>query len=156
VPGFEPSGRTGLRSELSAEDWPIRGSVCEELLATEGGNLLAEILPSWLTGEIMPQAQDETIATYTKKFADTDAHIDFDSAQPLRGEAACAALLKIRAFDKSPRAHFFLPSKAGGHQSRIIITDATIENDMLKLLTIIPEGKREMPYADFIRSQKKV
>ena len=30
--------------------WPMPGSQFEELLATEGGNVLAETLPLWLAG----------------------------------------------------------------------------------------------------------
>ena len=142
--------------ELEEDEWPPRGSVFEELLATEGGNLLAEVLPDWLAGTLEAQPQDDTLATFTKKFSDADARVEFDPACPPTGAEARAALLKIRTFDKSPRAHFFLtdPEKPDARPMRVIITDAAIENDTLKLLTIIPEGKREMPYEDFIRSRK--
>jgi len=142
--------------ELEEDEWPPRGSVFEELLATEGGNLLAEVLPDWLAGTLEAQPQDDVLATFTKKFSDTDARVEFDPTHPPTGAEARTALLKIRTFDKSPRAHFFLTdaAKPDARPMRIIITDAVIENDTLKLLTIIPEGKREMPYEDFMRARK--
>ena len=62
---------------------------------------------------------------------------------------ARAQFLKIMAFDKNPRA-YFLDSR----NRRIIVTDAEIKADKLEILKVIPEGKKEMPYADFLRGQK--
>ncbi len=147
------------RIELEPEDWPPRGSVFEELLATEGGNLLAEIMPEWINGATTSVPQNESEATFTKKFTDVDALIEFDPVCPPKGVAARATLLHIRAFDKSPRAYFMLinsnPEKQKECAKRIIITDAIIEDDTLKILSIIPEGKREMPYQDFMRQFRK-
>ncbi len=110
--------------------WPPKGSEFEKFLATEGGNLLAETLEPWIAGDVPAEPQDEAAATYTKKFSPEDALID-PSGDP-REE-----LLKIRAFDKSPRAHFFHNGK------RIIVTDAAIVDSKLKILRVIPEGKQE-------------
>lgn len=127
------------RIELEEEQWPPKGSEFEQLLATEGGNLLAETIPHWLSGAIEPEQQDESLATYTKKFTSEDALID------LNGNSR-EQLLKIRAFDKSPRAHFMTPEG-----KRVIVTDARIEDGKLKILRVIPEGKKEMDYRDFDR-----
>ena len=54
--------------------------------------------------------------------------------------------LKIQAFDKNPRAHFFVDGK------RIIITSAEYKNGQLKILRVIPEGKKETLYKDFLKS----
>jgi methionyl-tRNA formyltransferase len=113
--------------------WPPRGSMFEELLATEGGNLLAEILPDWIAGRITPEPQDESRATFSRKFSDKDALVDLSGG-------ARENLLKIRAFDKNPRAYFI---KDG---ARVIITEADIEDGALVLKKVIPEGKKEMPY----------
>jgi methionyl-tRNA formyltransferase len=128
------------RIELEDEQWPPKGSEFEQLLATEGGNLLAETIPHWLSGQIEPEMQDESKATFTRKFSDADSLID------LNGDAH-AQLLKIRAFDKNPRAHFITP--AG---KRVIITEAELKDGALHILRVIPEGKKEMPYADFQRA----
>jgi methionyl-tRNA formyltransferase len=130
------------RVELEEEAWPMPGSQFEDLLATEGGNVLAETLPLWIAGKITPEPQDESKVTFTKKFTDVDSLIDLASN-------ARENYLKIRAFNKNPRAHFV--TAAG---KRVIITDAEYNNGALTILKVIPEGKKEMPYADFLRGTK--
>ena len=132
-----------IELEEGAGGWPPTSSFLEELLATEGGNLLAEILPKWLAGTITPEPQEESKATYTHKFKDQDALVD------LMGDAR-TNLLKIRAFDQSPRAHFFTQ---GG--KRVVITDAEIKDGALEVIKVIPEGKREMLYKTFLQSGVK-
>ncbi len=132
------------RIELEESAWPPQGSMFEDLLATEGGNLLAEALKPWLEKEITPVPQNEHEATYTKKFSDADARID------LKGEPY-EQLLKIRAFDSNPRAHFFTQTPSG-RDFRVLVTEADIENNMLRILRVIPEGKPEMDYETFLHS----
>lgn len=131
------------RIELEEDAWPPRGSEFEMLLATEGGNLLAETIPHWVSGQIDAEPQDESEATFTRKFTDADSLID------LRGDPR-EQLLKIRAFDNPPaggprgqRAHFFHNGK------RIIITEARITDGKLEILKVIPEGKKEIEYKTF-------
>ncbi|KKW35948.1 MAG: Methionyl-tRNA formyltransferase [Candidatus Adlerbacteria bacterium GW2011_GWA1_54_10] len=128
--------------EIDEEEWPQKGSLLTTMLFTEGANLLVEIMPQWIAGGIKPEPQNNSEATYTRKFTDEDARID------PRGDAR-AQFLKIMAFDKNPRA-YFLDSR----NRRIIVTDAEIKADKLEILKVIPEGKKEMPYADFLRGQK--
>ena len=87
--------------------------------------------------------QNEDEATYCKKITKEDGQINLED-DPYQN------LLKIKAFEEWPTAYFFLGNK------RIIITDATIEDNKLKILKVIPEGKREMPFADFMRGQKSL
>lgn len=130
------------RVEIAEEDWPMRGSELEELLSSEGGILLAETIPQWLAGTLTPEPQEHAQATYTKKFEKDEALID------LAGDAR-QNLLKIAAFDKSPRAHFI---DADG--TRVIITDATLREDgSLEIISVIPEGRKEMTYAQYRRGQ---
>lgn len=124
-----------LPAQEGEEDpWPPKGSLFEDFLATEGGNLLAETMPLWIQGEITPEPQDETKATFTKKFTGEDSLID------INGEAR-EQLLKIRAFDKNPRAHFFTTEG-----KRVIITEAEVVDGQLIIQKIIPEGKKETLY----------
>lgn len=119
--------------------WPPKGSEFEKLLAVEGGNLLAEVLPLWVAGTITPEEQNSAEATYTKKFTDDDARLD------LAGDPR-TAYLKIRAFDAGPRPYFL--TSAG---KRVIATDATLDQGTLHITRVIPEGKKEMDYQDFLR-----
>lgn len=127
------------RIEIDEADWPMRGSVLSELLSTEGGTLLAETIPQWMKGEITPEEQDHGKATYAKKFGKEDARID------LAGDAK-ENLRKVRAFDLNPRA-FFLDE----HGKRVVITGAELKEDKLLLLSVIPEGRKEMSYEEYLR-----
>lgn len=131
----------------STGGWPPKGSEFEELLAIEGGNLLAETMPHWISGQIEAELQDESKATFTRKFTDADSllqtkssgndsHIEFEG-DPYQN------LLKIRAFDKNPRAHFLHNGK------RVIVTEARIQDGKLEILKVIPEGKKETDFKNF-------
>lgn len=132
--------------EIAQEEWPPRGSMYEDLLATEGGNLLAETMPHWLSGDIEPLAQEHAQATYTKKFTDADARIDL-VRDPREN------FLKVKAFDKSPRA--WSEFERSGKRLRVIIADADFKDGALVPTRVIPEGRKEMDYADFLRSGAK-
>jgi len=129
------------RIEIEESDWPPQGLTLSQMLFTEGINLLAEVLPDYLSGKLTLIAQDEAGATYTKKFTDTDALLDLTKPRE--------AFLKIRAFDKSPRAHFI--NEKG---KRVVVTDAAWQAGELKILKVLPEGKKEMGYDDYLRGQR--
>lgn len=134
---------SAARIELTHEDWPPKARVLEELLATAGGELLAETIPPWIRGELTPEHQEHAAATYTQKTSTQDAQVELDD-DPYQN------LLKIRAYEGAPGAYFF--TERGGRRVRVKITDAEIAPDgSLRLLRVIPEGKREMPYEDFLR-----
>jgi len=118
----------------------------EKTLATEGARLFVHILPEWLIGAIHPIMQNEEKATYCQKIekADGELQIDLDHLE----KNAQKNFLKIKAFEEWPTAYFFFKGK------RIIITDAIIEDQKLLILKVIPEGKKEMPFVDFMRGNK--
>ncbi|MEK7109030.1 MAG: formyltransferase family protein [Patescibacteria group bacterium] len=129
------------RIEIAAEDWPPKGLLLSQMLFTEGVNLLAEVLPEYLAGTLPLEPQDEKLATYTKKFNDEDARIDL-AGDPRQN------FLKTQAFDKNPRAHFV--DKKG---RRVVVTDARFADGKLEILTVIPEGKKEMPFKAYCASR---
>lgn len=114
----------------------------EKELAIEGARLFAHILPEWLIGAIDPIMQNEAEATYCKKISKTDGELDFNGD-------ILTNLLKIKAFEEWPGTYFF------DNDKRIIITEATIEDGKLKIEKVIPEGKKEMSYEDFLRGKRK-
>jgi hypothetical protein len=63
--------------------------------------------------------------------------------------APSPSLTLLSIFEEWPTTFYFHNNK------RIIITDATIEDNKLKILKIIPEGKKEMLYEDFLRGLRK-
>ena len=134
--------------EFADDTCPPRGSELEELLATEGGNLLAETLPEWIAGNIEAVPQDSALATFSHKFSDEDARIDLERAKT-DAPYAREAFLKIRAFDKGPRAYAMIGGK------RIILTEAQWKDGQLEILRVIPEGKKEMNWEEFLRMSAK-
>ncbi len=129
------------RIELAPEDWPPRATIFEALLAHAGGQLLAETIPPWLAGTITPEAQDHTQATFSQKITKDMGRIDL-ADDPYQN------LLKIRAYDGWPSAYFIQSQK--GKDVHVKITDAELAPDgTLRILRVIPEGKKEMSYEDF-------
>ena len=127
-----------------AEDaWPLRGQALDTLLATHGGELLAHTLPSWIAGTLTQREQDHTSATFCTKITKEMGELDL-AHDPYKN------LLKIRAFDGWPGTFFY--TEKNGKRMRVKITDAELNTDgSLKILRIIPEGRNEMSYDDFIR-----
>ncbi len=130
------------QASVELHDWPLASRVLSALLAKEGGGLLAEAIPLWVKGEIIPEPQAHDAATYTKKFEKEDARLD------LSGDPH-ANLLKIRAFDGDPIAYFL--TKRNGRDIRVKVTAAREEDGKLIIERVIPEGKKEMDYEDFLR-----
>jgi methionyl-tRNA formyltransferase len=64
-------------------------------LAMLGAELLVETLPGYLAGEIMPQPQDDALATYAAKLSKSDGELDL--TQP-----AEALARKVRAYSPWP------------------------------------------------------
>lgn len=142
------SGPIVAQASIEPTPWPPRANELEELLFTEGAKLLVEIIPRWTSGKIKPEAQSEDKATFTKKIKKEDGLIELDGN-------AYQNLLKIRAYEQWPTAYFIanrnsLPAQAD-KQIRVKITDAEIKNDVLKINKVVPEGKKEMDYEDFLR-----
>ena len=87
--------------------------------------------------------QDHSRATFTKKFTKEDALIDL-AEDPYRNYK------KIRAFDEI--AYFF--TERNGNRIRVRIADAAYKDGVLVITRVIPEGKNEMSYEDFLRGAR--
>lgn len=125
-----------VQEEITLPEWPPRYRALEELLAKRSGELLAKLIPSWIDGSITPQEQDHTKATYTKKITKPDSDITNDSPH--------VALRKVRAYEVWPRAR----------NGNLIITEAHVQDGELVVDRVIPPGKKEMNYSDYLRGQK--
>ncbi len=132
------------QKEISAEPWPPHYTILEKKLGTECGHILAEILPEWVAGKIPEKEQNHDLATYTKKIEKTDGQISLD-------DDAEKNLRKIRAFEVWPNAYFFAKSKNDAKEIRVIIKDAEMIDSKLEINRVIPEGKKEMNYRDFLK-----
>lgn len=125
------------RIEIEEEDWPMRAPILEELLAHAGGELLAETIPAWISGALTPEEQEHTAATYSEKLTKADGELDL-SGDPYQN------LLKIRAYEGWPGTYFF------DNGTRVKIVDVELAEDgTLRILRVVPEGKKEMDYEAF-------
>jgi len=104
-----------------------------------GGELLIKILPELAEGKIKETSQDESNATFCKKIKKENGLIDLD------GDAV-TNYNKFRAYAFWPRIFFFKNNK------RIIITDAILEGNKFIIKKVLPEGKREIKYEEFLKT----
>jgi len=131
------------QTAVSPENWPLTKTELEDILAHEGGVLLAYLLPQWVQGKVTPQEQEHTQATYTPMIRKKDAELDLEDVPPR------LTFLKIKAYDKNPRAYFITHN-----QKRVLVTDASFKNNKLVIKKVIPEGKKEILYKMFLTSQR--
>jgi methionyl-tRNA formyltransferase len=124
------------------DTWPTKPEV-RTTLATLGGRLLAEAIPLWVAGSIDEQEQEHEYATCTQKITKADGELTLT-------DDAYKNFLKIQAYTPWPGTFFF--AEKNDKRLRIKITDATLENGALKILRVIPEGKKEVDYETFLRS----
>ncbi len=127
--------------ERIMNNWPPRGSELTRDLAHFGGSLLADVIPEWLNG-LKAFPQDHSHATFTKKITKEDGLLDFTDDPVMNYK-------KVRAYDDWPGTYFFTTKH--GKNIRVKVTDATFEDGKLVITRVIPEGKKEMTYEDFLR-----
>jgi len=102
-----------------------------------GGDLAVETIPKWIQGEITPQEQDHSKATYTQKFTKEDGHIDWQ-------KPALYIEKQVRAFLPWPGAFTFWKGK------RVKILKAHIEQGKLVIDELQLEGKKPMSMREFL------
>lgn len=128
------------KAELAA--WPVDHVALGKLLAAQGGRMIARLLPDILAGTAKATEQDHAKATYTKKISKEDGLIDL-SADGYQN------WLRFNAYKGWPGSFFFVDK--GGKQTRVSITEATYENGAFAPLTVVPEGKKPLPWLEFKR-----
>ncbi len=131
------------QKKLTISEWPIDVEKLEKLQGEEGGKLLAQTLPAWIEGSVTEIPQDHNKATYTKKITKADGFINLDD-DPVRNYR------KIQAYKGWPTAYFF--AKKDGKDIRVIIRQASLREGVLEITRVIPEGKKEVNYKDFLKS----
>jgi methionyl-tRNA formyltransferase len=155
------------QARVELPEWPVLGRTLDELLFREGGRLLAEVIPLWLKGEITPEPQDDTAATFTRKFEKADGELDL-AGDPYRN------YLKYCAMDGWPGTYFRVSSRqptadsadrvrvnseqspvdSGDTSLRVKVAEAEYTDGEFRILKVIPEGKREMSYEDWQRNRQ--
>ena len=116
--------------EYNVPEWPKKEEL-EKTLGDVGGELLANILPKWVSGEIEQIEQDHSKATYCVKIEKNDALLDLAGNPYLN-------FRKVKAYSGWPNAFFFL--EKDDKKIRVVVKDAKYENGDFIITRVIPEG----------------
>jgi methionyl-tRNA formyltransferase len=132
---------------LDQTTWPIEGRKLDKILANMGGELLAEVIMSWQHEEILPQEQDHEIASYCSKLNKEDSELSINPKKLPAGKVATKMLHTIFAFDGIGDTYFIHEDK------RVKIKAARLtDGGTLQLLKVIPEGKKEIDFKDYLQT----
>ena len=107
-------------------------------LVALGARLLTTTLPDYLNGKLAPSPQDPTQATRAYKLGKGDGQLSLEASAQENWN-------KYRAYADSIGTYFFKDGQ------RIKITEAEYVQGIFRILRVIPEGKREISFADFSR-----
>ena len=114
-----------------------------------GGELLLQVLPSYLDGTLIPKEQDHGKATYCTKIEKSLGEITLETK-------AYEVLRKYRALTPWPGIYFFIQHK--DKLMRVKVTNVDMQKEITKdtdasevILQVIPEGKKEIGWDDFER-----
>jgi len=136
-----------------------------EKLGDLGARLLLDTLPHWMAGEIEPQKQDDSRATYTKLLRREDGRIRWsDTAEeigrhcrafyPWPAAFTLWAEQQIRVLRARPAATT-VPGQAPGTVVQLHSQVGVVTGDGLLMLEEVQlAGKRAMPVEDFVRGQR--
>jgi len=168
--GDEETGVTIMQMDVGLDTGPMlskksirlkpddtAGSVFQALSAL-GADLLIETLPHWIAGEIKPQAQDDSLATYAPMLKKEEGKLDLT-------HDANALERRVRAFNPWPgafvefdgailkvhRAHVEAGEAAEGQ--RLIVQNQPaigVRSGILVLDEVQPAGKKPMSGKSFL------
>ncbi|MBI2065805.1 MAG: peptide deformylase [Candidatus Zambryskibacteria bacterium] len=133
------------QARVSMVPWPDHYQKVEEKLARAGGKLMVSVLSNLANTECWPSfvPQDDSRATYTKLIKKENGLLDLS-------EPAEKNLKKVLAYSAWPSTYMFYKNKKGV-EIRVVIKDAVIKEDKFIPTRVIPAGKREMDWEDFLR-----
>lgn len=129
------------RKAVKISPWPPTALELRKKYNEVAAKLLVEILPAWVAGKIQAEPQNHAKATYTKKIRPEDRLIRLE-------DNAHQNYLKIRAL-ASWGTYFF--AKASSRNIRVLIKKASLKGSVLTIERVVPEGKKEMSYEEFLR-----
>ena len=152
--GDEETGATIMVVDEKMDHGPTLGSIKYQIpnnksnseisheLFELGANLLVQILPKYLNGELKPKEQDHSQATFTKMFTREDGRINWNSpAQEIYN--------RIRALNPEPGTWTTWKGKVINISK--ITTFDVVSPQVINIQTIQMAGKKEMPFEEFLR-----
>ena len=134
------------QSKIEIPIWPINILELKEITAKEGVKILLANLNNWIEGKIKTIEQNHIEATFTKKVEKNDGLLDLETSNPFEN------YLKTKAYYPWPGTFFFVTK--GEQKIRVIIKESEYKDGSFHILKVLPEGKKEMSYEDFLRGLK--
>jgi methionyl-tRNA formyltransferase len=134
-----------VQEKVPIFNWPISFNELSKTLSEVGTRILAENLTNYVRGKLAPKEQKDEDATFTKKIEKIDGLIDLNSD-------SYKNYLKYLAYENWPGVFFEV--EKDGIKKKIIIKKAEFKEGQMKILKVVPEGKKEMSYEDFLRGQR--
>lgn len=132
------SGPILIKKEIKINIDDTKEEVREKLIKL-GAETLVEILPDFINQKINLEIQNEEQASFCKKIKKEEGLLDLND-NPLKNYN------KYRAFSGWPGTYFFKNNK------RIKIKKAKYENNSFVIERVVPAGKKEINYTDFLRN----
>lgn len=118
-----------------------------------GGNMLSQLIPSYIEGVLIPKEQDHTKATLCKKIEKSFGEITLN-------DSASEVQRKYRGLTPWPGLYFFHTHHDTTLRIKITKVD-TVKNTTLDMqapsviLSVVPEGKKEMSWESFVKGYIK-
>ena len=131
------------RRKIPIVPWPDHYHVVEEKLGRAGGKILGLLLSKWVSGEIQAVPQNDSQSSYTKLIKKEDGLLNLNDRAEMN-------LKKVLAYSTWPSAFMFFKNKRG-KEIRVVVKDAVVKNGQFHPTRIVPAGKREMDWQDFLR-----
>ena len=142
------------QSEIKTKEWNPGYLELEKISAEIGAKMLCEVIPKWIKKEIEPKEQKHEEATFCKKIEKIDGFIPAEII--LKEQSSLDKIIeaerKTRALNPDPGTYTIF--KTQEKDIRVKILSAKIENNKLVPIKVIPEGKKEMTWEDFLRGNK--
>ena len=129
--------------KIQITPWPDHYRIVEEKLGRAGGQILGILLPKWIDGKIQEIPQNNLQSSYTRLIKKEDGLLNLNDEAEIN-------LRKVLAYSTWPGAYLFYKNK-WGKEIRIVIKDATIIDGIFSITRVIPAGKREMDWQEFLR-----
>lgn len=114
-------------------------TILKKYLAEIGASLLLNSLPYYVSGDLEPEEQNETEATYTHLFKKSDGLVDENAPEAIVER-------KVRAFDEWPK----VTTTVNGKRIQILAVHFDQEKKLV-IDRVKPEGKSEMNYDEYLR-----
>ena len=136
-----------------------------ERMADRGAELLVSLLPKLEAGELVPEKQDDRLATYAQKIGKEDCMLDFSLPagqvyDRIRGLSpfplAAADLNGVRLKLISSRLSERRSDAAAGTVVAVgeALTAVCGDGQCIEITEVLPAGKKRMPAADYLRGSR--